>query len=117
MRANKLSTILTLFVAVIVILYGLSWAAYGLKYSRDRQIVLQHYGGLTTYACTGGVALPDGHGYVKVHPTSYFLPFKGISYTIKYGIGPNIATGKESLLGKVTQTNIQYSNNPECALL
>lgn len=108
-----------LFIIFILVLYGLSWALYGLQFSHDSQIVLQHYGGIDTYQCTGTAATgkATGRGYIKMHPTSYVLPFDGISYTIKYGSGPNIASGKVSLFGDLKQTNIQYSNDPLCALL
>jgi hypothetical protein len=109
---------LIVLLSILILLYGLSWAAYGVKYSHDKQIILRNYGGIVTYSCgNGGVAPPDGYGYIKTHPTSYVLPFEGVSYTIKYGIGPNIASGKILFSGKLTQTSIQYSNNPECELL
>ena len=102
---------------MILILYGLSWVSYAVKYSNDKQVILRNYGGITTYDCTGGVTPPNGQGYIRIHPTSYVLPFEGMSYTIEYGAGPIIATGRVSLSGKLSQTNIQYSNNPVCSLL
>ncbi len=106
-------------ILVIVILYVLSWVIYDVEYSNNRLIVLQHYGGLNTYKCTGTAELgqPKGLGYIKIHPTSYLFPFEGISYTIEYGSGPNISTGRVSLLGKIKQTHMQYSSDPLCTLL
>jgi len=117
--AKRTKKLFSIILILFVILYGLSWVVYGFKYSHYSQIVLQHYGGLNTYACTGTAALgqPEGRGYIKIHPTSYVLLSEGISYTIKYGSGPNIATGTVSFLGKMRQTNIQYSSDPVCTLL
>ncbi len=45
----KLNKNILLILFIIIILYGLSWVMYAVTYSGDKQVVLQHYGGLNTY--------------------------------------------------------------------